>query len=53
MSQTLNKLSNYLLSTFVWLAKAFVILLLTASALAFVELVVQALDRHQQYEMSR
>ncbi len=48
-----SKLSSYLLSTCVWLVKAAVVLLLTASALAFVELVVQALDRHQQYEMSR
>jgi hypothetical protein len=35
----------------VWLAKAAVILLLTASALAFVELVVQALDSYQWLEM--
>lgn len=35
------------------LVKAIVVLLLLASALAFVESVVQALDRHQQYEMSR
>jgi hypothetical protein len=35
------------------LVKAFVILLLTASALAFVELVVQALDRHQYLEMTK
>jgi len=48
-----SKLLNCALSLCVWLAKAFVILLLTASALAFVELVCQALDRHQQYEMSR
>jgi hypothetical protein len=46
-----SKLSNYLLSTCVWLAKAFVILLLTASALAFVELVVEALDAAQWVQM--
>lgn len=48
-----SRLLDCALSTCVWLVKAFVILLLTASALAFVELVVEALDRHQQYEMSR
>ena len=48
-----SKLLSYLLSLCVWLVKAFVIILLTASALALVELVVQALDRHQQYELSR
>lgn len=46
-----NKLSSYLLSTCVWLVKAFVILLLTASALALVELVVQALDSYQWLQM--
>lgn len=48
-----NKLLNCALSIFVQLVKVLVVTLLLASALAFVELVVQALDRHQQYEMSR
>jgi len=48
-----SRLLSCALSLCVWLVKAAVVLLLTASALAFVELVVQALDGHQQYEMSR
>lgn len=46
-----SKLLNCALSLCVWLVKVFVILLLTASALAFVELVVQALDSYQWLQM--
>lgn len=46
-----TKLSSYLLSTCVLLVKAAVVMLLLASAAAFIELVVDALDSYQWLQM--